>query len=343
MQRFALKALAASVLAASSVAVANAAEYTLRYAHFWPSNSSVHTDVFEAWAESVEKASDGRIAVELYPAQTLAKADGSYQATVNGVADIVSVVQGYTAGRFPLSQLAELPDMGASAMQTGCILQTLYDEGHLDREYQDTRPLYFFATAPGVIHMREKRVLKPSDLDGVRMRNPSVIAGEVLREAGARNVSMPAPEAYESLQRGVIEGTVMPFEGALVFRLNELTDFHLEVPIYSTAFVTAMNSRTYDRLPDDLKKVIDDHSGLEWQKKAAVVFDALDAKGRQDALDDGQEIVTIDNAMDDPDWGPLLKKVTDEYLDDLESKGMPARKVYEAALAARANCPVDAS
>ncbi len=343
MQRFALKALAASVLAATSFGVANAAEYTLRYAHFWPSNSTAHTDVFEAWAKSVEEASDGRIAVELYPAQTLAKADGSYQATVNGVADIVSVVQGYTAGRFPLSQIAELPDMGASALQTGCILQTLFDEGHLDREYQDTRPLYFFATAPGVIHMAEKRVMKPSDLDGVRMRNPSAIAGEVLREAGARNVSMPAPESYESLQRGVIEGTVMPFEGALVFRLNELTDYHLEVPIYSTVFVTAMNSRTYDRLPDDLKQVIDDHSGLEWQKKAGIVFDDLDAKGRQDALDDGQEIVTIDNAMDDPDWGPLLTKVTDGYLSDLDSKGMPARDVYEAALAARGNCPIDAS
>ena len=340
MAHFTLKALTASVLAAASFGAAHAAEFTLRYAHFWPSNSTAHTEVFQKWAESVEKASDGRIKVEIYPAQTLAKADGSYQAMVNGVADIVTVVQGYTAGRFPLTQIAELPNIGRSALQTGCVLQSLHDQGLLKDEYKDSHVLYMFSTGPGALHTRDKAVAKPDDFRGLRMRSPSVVAGEVLQGVGARTVSMPAPEAYESMQRGVIDGTAFPWEGALVFRLLELSNNHVEVPLYSTVFVTAMNNRTYNRLPADLKKVIDDHSGPEWQKRAAAVFDGLDAKGRELAVKNGNTIVTIEEPMADPAWGPVLKKVTDDYLNSLKTKGMPADKVYEAAVAARAQCPL---
>lgn len=340
MQSFTLKALTASVLAAATFGVAQAAEHTLRYAHFWPSNSSAHTEVFQKWAESVEKASNGRIKVEIYPAQTLAKADGSYQAMVNGVADIVTVVQGYTAGRFPLTGIAELPNIGRSSLQTGCVLQSLYDQGLLNEEYKDSHPLYMFATGPGALHTRNKPVAKPDDFRGLRMRSPSTVAGEVLQGIGSRTVTMPAPEAYEALQRGVIDGTAFPWEGALVFRLLEQSNNHIEIPLYSTLFVTSMNSRSYDRLPDDLKKVIDDHSGPEWQRRAAAVFDGLDAKGRELAVKNGNTIVTVEEPMSDPAWSPILQKVTDDYLNSLKAKGLPADKVYEAAVAARAQCPL---
>lgn len=340
MQGFTLKALTASVLAAATFGVAQAAEHTLRYAHFWPSNSTAHTELFQKWAESVEQASDGRIKVEIYPAQTLAKADGSYQAMVNGVADIVSVVQGYTAGRFPLTQIFELPNIGRSALQTGCVVQAVYDQGLLNDEYKDSRPLYMFSTGPGVLHTRNKPVATPDDFRGLRLRNPSVVAGEVLQGIGARTVSMPAPEAYESMQRGVIDGTAFPWEGAMVFRLLELSNNHVEVPLYSTVFVTAMNNRSYERLPDDLKKVIDDHSGPEWQKRAAAIFDDLDNRGREMAVKNGNKITTIEDPMSDPNWGPVLQKVTDDYIKSLTAKGLPADKVYEAAVAARETCPL---
>src|SRR5690606_32401571 len=203
LKHAAIRSIAAAALAAATVGAVHAAEVTLRYTHFWPSNSRVHTEVFEAWAKSIEKASDGRIAIQVFPAQTLAKADGSYQATVNGVADIVSTAQGYTTGRFPLSQIAEFPDIGATALQTGCVLQSLYDEGLLDKEYADTRVLYMFTTGPGSLHTRTKPVRKPEDLKGMRIRNPAVIPGQILQHAGARTASMPAPETYESMQRGV--------------------------------------------------------------------------------------------------------------------------------------------
>lgn len=342
MKRFSVQALAGAVLALASAGAAQAADVTLRYTHFWPSASRVHTEVFETWAKSIEEASNGRIKVQVFPAQTLAKADGSYQATVNGVADIVSTAQGYTAGRFPLSQVVEFPGMGTTSLQSGCILQSIYDKGLLDKEYADTKVLYMFSTGPGVLHTRGKSIATPDALKGLRMRNPAAIAGQVLQKAGARNVSMPAPEAYESMQRGVIDGTAFPWEAMQVFRLNELATHHTDIPVYSTIFVTAMNKRTYDRLPDDLKKVIDDHSGAKWQQRAAAVFDALDVEGREAAQKAGHEIIKVENPMQDAAWGPVLKSVVDDYLGGLKKQNLPGDDVYKAALEAKTSCPATA-
>jgi len=241
-----------------------------------------------------------------------------------------------------LSQIAEFPGLSGSALQGGCILQGLYDKGLLDKEYQDTRVLYMFTTGPGTLHTRNKSVPNPDALKGLRMRNPSAIAGQVLQEAGARNVSMPAPEAYESMQRGVIDGTAFPWEAMQVFRLNELATHHTDVAIYSTAFVTAMNKNSYDRLPDDLKKVLDEHSGAEWQRKAAAVFDALDVEGREFAQKAGHEIIKVEDPMNDPEWKPVLQTVIDNYLADLKKQNNPGEDVYAAARELKAQCPLTA-
>src|SRR5690606_17780165 len=215
-------------------------------------------------------------------------------------------------------------------------------KGLLDKEYQDTRVLYMFTTGPGTLHTRNKSVPNPDALKGLRMRNPSAIAGQVLQEAGARNVSMPAPEAYESMQRGVIDGTAFPWEAMQVFRLNELATHHTDVAIYSTAFVTAMNKNAYDRLPDDLKKVLDEHSGAEWQRKAAAVFDALDVEGREFAQKAGHEIIKVEDPMNDPEWKPVLQTVIDNYLADLKKQNNPGDEVYATAQELKAQCPLTA-
>jgi len=125
-------------------AQAQTAEHTLRFAHFWPAVSGTHKMVFQVWADKVEKESDGRISVEMYPSSTLAKPPAQYDAVKNGIADITATVQGYTANRFPLTQIVELPGIVQNAAQGSCIVQSLYDEGLVSSEYKETRPLFLF-------------------------------------------------------------------------------------------------------------------------------------------------------------------------------------------------------
>lgn len=325
-------------IAGLTAASATQASTTLRMAHFWPGASGINNEIFEAWASSLEEASDGELKVEMFPSGTLAKPDSLYDAAANGIADVSATAQGYTAGRFPLSQIVELPGVATTATQGACVLQTLYEDGHLNEEYADTRPLFFFTTGPGGIHTIDTDVQVPADLEGLRIRRPTAVAGEMLNNMGATPVGMPAPDIYTSMQRGVIDGLSFPWEGLKGFRINELVEYHTEVPFYTLIFVATMNQRAYDRLSPEQQAVIDANSGMQWSENAGAVFDRLDAEGKQEAKEAGHTIREIAQPLENADWQQPLQKGIDSYLAELEERGLPGRDVYEAALVASESC-----
>lgn len=325
--------------AAMLTAGASQAATTLRMSHFWPGVSAINQEIFEDWAKSVEAASDGELRVQNFPSQTLSKADDTYDATVKGITDIGITAQGYTAGRFPLSQIVELPGVAESAPEGACIMQTLYDDGRFGDEYKDSHVLFMFTTGPGYIHTRETDVQTPADLQGLRIRRPTAVAGSMLEGMGARPVGMPAPDIYTSMQRGVLDGLSFPWEGMKVFRLNELARYHTQVPFYTLVFVATMNERTYDRLSPEQQAAIDANTGMLWAKNAGKVFAQLDADGKKEAEEAGHTIRVIDHPLDNPDWQTPLQQGIDSYLSELESRGLDqAREVYQAALEAKRNC-----
>ncbi|WFM71703.1 TRAP transporter substrate-binding protein [Halomonas sp. CKK8] len=331
--------LAASIAGLGAASAQSAT--TLRMAHFWPGASGVNQEIFEAWAATLEEESDGELRVEMFPSGTLAKPDSIYEAAANGIADIGATAQGYTAGRFPLSQIVELPGVATTATQGACVLQTLYDEGHLESEYEDTRPLFFFTTGPGGIHTIDTDVQVPSDLEGLRIRRPTAVAGEMLENMGASPVGMPAPDIYTAMQRGVIDGLSFPWEGLKGFRINELVEYHTEVPFYTLIFVATMNQRAYDNLSPEQQAVIDANAGMKWAGNAGEVFDRLDVEGKQEARDAGHTIREIEEPLSHQDWQKPLQDGIESYLTRLEERGLPGREVYEAALAASESCATE--
>ncbi|MDO6455193.1 TRAP transporter substrate-binding protein [Neptunomonas phycophila] len=337
MNKFSMFATATLLTVGSLTSSVFAADYNLKFAHFWPSSSGVHTG-FETWAESLEKASGGRISVEFYPAQTLAKAPKSYDAVKNRIADITATVQGYSANRFPLTQVVELPGIASSATQGSCVIQSLYDESLISKEYDDTHVLFLFTHGPGDIHTKDKAIETPADLAGLKVRRPTTVVAEMLEGLGAQPVGMPAPNTYPSLQRGVIDGVAMPWEAMKSFRLNELATFHTELGLYTLSFVVTMNKDIYNSMPDDLKAVVDTHSGMDWAQKQALVFDDLDTLGREEAVKAGHSIITLEGGVNNPAWKPVLETATNNYLGALEDKGMPARKVYDRAMELSKTC-----
>ena len=124
----------------------------------------------------------------------------------------------------------------------------------------------------------------------------------------------------------------------MAFRLNELAENHTEVGLYTLSFVVTMNKQVYNSLPDDLKMVIDNNSGLKWAQIAGTEFDNADVKGRAQAVKAGHNIVTIDGGVENPEWKPYLDKAKEAYLSEVEAKGKPARKVYERALIVAESC-----
>ena len=246
---------------------------TLRFSHFWPATSSISTEVFEPWAKQIEADSNGRLKVELYPSAGLAKADVTYESAAKGTIDIGSQAHGYTNGRFPLTQITELPGLSNSATQMGCMLQTLYEDGTLAGEYEDTHMLFMYGAGPGALHTTNKLIRTPEDMKGMRIRRPSAVAGDIIESAGASPVGLPANDMYTSLQRGVVDGLSFPWEAVTAFKIDEITKYHTNIPFYSSALMVTMNKDKYESLPDDLKKVLDKNSGMALANKVGEVFD----------------------------------------------------------------------
>lgn len=311
---------------------------TLRFSHFWPATAATHTEVFEPWAKKIEQESGGRIKVEIYPSATLSKPDATYNATAKGTVDIGSQVQGYTNGRFPLTQIAELPGLSSSATQMNCMLQTLYDDGVISSEYEDTHLLFMMGTGPGGMHTIDKAIRTPADLKGLRMRRPSAIAGDIIEAAGGTPVGLPVTDIYTSLQRGVLDGLSLPWDATGSFRLIELTNTHTNIPFYSSAIMVTMNKDKYESLPDDLKKVIDDNSGMQMAAMAGKVFDAEDAKYMAEAKAKGDTMIDIPDPLNDPKWKGPLEAGTEKYLNDVAALGIDPQSVYEKAKEASAAC-----
>lgn len=312
----------------------------LRFSHFWPATSSFSKEILEPWVEAIEKESNGRLKVELYPSATLSKPQVTYEAAVKGTVDIGSQAHGYTSGRFPLTQIAELPGLSSSATQMSCILQTLYENGTIASEYEDSHLLFMYGAGPGVLHTSDKLIKTPEDMKGMRIRRPSAVAGDILESMGASPVGLPANDIYTSLQRGVVDGLSFPWEAVKTFKIDEVTKYHTNIPFYSSGLMVTMNNDTYNGLPADLQKVIDDNSGMALAKKVGEVFDKHDKTVLQEARDKGDEFVEIPDPLNDAAWKGPLEKGTQKYLNDVKALGLDSAGVYEKAKAASTACEV---
>lgn len=300
----------------------------LRLAHFALATSWQNEIMFEGWSRQVEDSANNNLSIRVFPAQTLGSAVEGYDNARRGLADIIWTVQGYTANRFPLSQIVELPGLFETAEVGSCAFQKLYDSGALDAEYEDTHVLYVHVHGPGHLHTGRTPVTQLSDIQGLQIRQPTAVIGNLLRELGAEPIGMPAPALYESMQRGVIDGFLLPWEAVVSFRMTELANHHTELGLYSLAFVKTMNRNSYARLSPEQRNAIDTHSGMAGALMAGRGYDRSDLSGRSQALASG----TLHqlSAEERLQWEAAAHRAAERYLDELEQRGLPAREVYRA-------------
>lgn len=288
-RRVVLGALTAAVLACPFGA-AEAAEVTLRVHHFLPPVANTQTKVLEPWKKEIELASNGRIAIEIFPAMQLGgKPPQLIDQARDGVADIVWTLPSYTPGRFPTAAVFELPFMVSTAAGTTMAVQEFYEK-HMRDEFADVHPLMFHVHARGVIHTK-KPVEKIDDLAGLKVRAPSRSIGQALEKMGATPVFMPVPALPEALSKGVVDGAVIPWEITIPLKISELVDNHAVTPgprgLYTSVFVLAMNKAKYEGMPADLRKILDEHTGMRMAEWVGKVWDEIEAPGLAKAKQSG--------------------------------------------------------
>lgn len=331
--------VAAVAMIAFGAPTARAQDVTLRVHHFLPPPSVAHSELLEPWANRVMEESGGRIAVEIYPAMQLGGAPPSlYDQVRDGVVDVVWTLPGYTPGRFPLTEVFELPFMAGSAEATSQAAQAFYEE-YLTDEFADVQVLMLHTHAPGVFHMRDEPFDGLDDIEGLSIRAPTRVINDALEALGAVPVGMPVPQVPEALSRGVVDGTVIPWEVARPLRVQELVCCHTEIDadrgFYTSVFLLAMNKDVYDGLPADLRAVIDNNSGMALAQMAGRIWDEAEAPGRQAAVDAGNQFVTLSDEVV-ADMGGRTEGVTEAWVANTDAAGHDG-----TALLARARELVD--
>ncbi|MBN9888185.1 TRAP transporter substrate-binding protein [Pelagibaca abyssi] len=340
-RRMALATMGAALATPAYLTKAHAAEVTLRLHHFLPPVAPMQTRFFEVWGKEISDASDGAIEIQIFPAMQLGgKPPQLADQARQGIADISWSLPVYTPDRFPLAETFALPFMVTNAEKTSVAMQALMDEFGTD-EYRGLKPLAFHTHDGGKLHTRGKQINTAADITGLKLRAPNQATGEMLAGLGAETVFFPVTEMVVGLSNGVIDGCCLPYEVVPAFKLQELTSITNEPAagsrgLYANTFALVMNERRYEGLSDDLRKVIDDHSGPELSRRIGAQFDEFEAFGKSVVEKQGNEIHTIP-AEEIAKWRETAQPIYDAWIAKLNDAGHDG-----AAVVARANELLDA-
>jgi TRAP-type C4-dicarboxylate transport system substrate-binding protein len=315
---------------------AAAAEVTLKLHHFLPAISNPHSKFLTPWARKIESRSGGRIKIDIFPSMQLGGTPPQlFDQAKDGVADIVWTLPGNTPGRFPSTEVFELPFVPSRKSLTNSKACMEYAETHLREETSEVKLLCFWAHDHGLIHAN-RRVKTMDDLKGLKLRFPTRLAGEALKALGAAAIGMPIPQVPESLAQKVIDGCVVPWEVVPAIKVHELLKYHTEVPgsptLYTATFFLAMNKAKYDGLPADLKEVIDVNSGMAAAEMAGTVWDEMGIPVLEMVKKRGNIVTTI-SEEEKKRWQQATSPVVDAWLKQMKDRQVDGSKLLDAARA----------
>ena len=333
-RRTALAAMGA-VAALAMTGTAMAQTVTLRLHQMLPAQATIPAKALVPWAQKVEAESGGKIKVQLFNAMQLGGTPPQlFDQARDGVVDLTWTVLGYTPGRCPKTEVFELPFMSSSAEASSKALQE-YVETYAADEFKDVKLIAVHTHGPGLFHTKTP-VTGLESLRGMKVRGGSRIISNMLTKLGATPVGMPVPAVTDALSKGTIDGTTIPWEVTPSLKVTELvrnhTTFAGKEGLYTQTFAFSMNKASYDKLPPDLKAVIDKNSGIETAAMFGRAMDEGDKVGRQIAERAKNNIVALDLA-ETQRWRRTASTVETDWINEVKGKGIDGAKLAAEARA----------
>jgi len=310
----------------SSSVFAQTKEIKLNYSNFFPAphkNSILATQ----WAQEIEKRTNGVVKITLFHGGTLTPADKCYDGVVKGLSDVGFSVLSYTLGRFPLTEVIDLP-MGYKSGTAATKLVNAYYNKFKPKELDDVKVMYLHAHGPGILHTNKKPIKTLEDLKGVKIRSTGTVA-RIASALGATPVAMPMPETYDALSKGIADGVMCPIEALEGWKLGEVVKYTTQNygSAYTIAFFVVMNKDKWNSLPPDVQKIIE-QVNQEWIEKQAKVWDEVDASGMEFTKKRGNEIIPL-SKEEDAKWAKAVQPLFDDYVKRMKEKNLPGEEAYK--------------
>jgi TRAP-type C4-dicarboxylate transport system substrate-binding protein len=318
-----------SVLLAGVAVPSRAQE--LRLSTFVPPVHVIYREILVPWAEDVAKATNGEVKVTLYPSLQLGgKPPELFRQVKDGVVDLVFTLPGYTSPAFPRTQMIELPGLKPDGIAATNMMWDLLDP-YLLPEYEGTKVIALWGAEDAGLMTRAGAIRSLDDLKGKRMRAPSAAQAKQLEVMGAVPIAMPITEVYQSLERGVVDGAMLPFSVIVDFRLGEVArGYTIAGPLFGrSSFLVAMNRKRYESLSPAARAAIDQLSGRQLSLKATEVYLKRSAQGVDSVRGKG-EVVQL-TAEEQKRIGAILRPIISDWIKESEAKGIPASEMLKRA------------
>jgi TRAP-type C4-dicarboxylate transport system substrate-binding protein len=238
-------------------------------------------------------------------------------------------VLSYTRGRFPLTEVIDLP-LGYKNGVAATKLVNLYYDKFKPKELDDTKVMYLHAHGPGILHTK-KPVAKFDELKGLKIRSTGTVA-KIVGALGATPVAMPMGETYDALQKGITEGVMAPVEALEGWKLGEVIKYTTQNfgSAYTIAFFVVMNKEKWNALPPDIQKTIE-KVNEEWIEKTGKNWDEIDKSGYDFAQKLGDKFIPL-SKEEDAKWAKAVYPLLDEYVTAMKGKGLPGDQALKFCL-----------
>jgi TRAP-type C4-dicarboxylate transport system substrate-binding protein len=301
---------------------------SLNYSNFFPAPHKISL-LAEQWCREVEKRTNGAVKIAYFPGGTLTPAAQTYDGVVKGIADIGFSCFAYTRGKFPLTEVIDLP-LGYKNGITPTRLVNAYYAKFKPKELDEVKVLFLHAHGPGLLHTK-KPVYKLEDVKGMKIRATG-LASKIVTALGGAPVGTTQPETYDALRTGVADGAMSPIEALQGFKWGEVVKYTtLDYAAgYSTGMFIVMNKAKWNSLSPDVQKVFDQVSA-EWIEKQGALWDQIEEEGREYILKRGNKIIPLP-AQENARWEAKVKPLLDDYVKTTKAKGLPGDEALKFCL-----------
>ena len=298
------------------------AQTSLTYSIFFPATHA-QAKAGETWAKEIEKRTGGKVKINIFAGGSLTPADQCFDGVVQGISDIGMSCFAYTRGRLPLLEALDLP-MGYPSGMVATLVANDFVKKMNPKELSDVKVLYLHAHGPGLLHT-QKPVSKMADIKGMKIRSTGLYA-KIVESLGGVSVAMPQGGTYEALQKGVVQGTLAPMETLKGWKQAQVVKYTTDCTNigYTTAMFVVMNKKKWEALPKDVQKVFDEVSN-EWIAVAGKAWDEADAEGYKYSAELGNKVIKL-SGKEQAKWAKAVKPVTENYIKNAESKGLPGKQ-----------------
>jgi TRAP-type C4-dicarboxylate transport system substrate-binding protein len=297
----------------------------LNYSVFFPAPHK-HSVLAKEWAEEINKRTNGKVQVTVFPGGTLTPADKCYDGVAKGISDVGMSVFAYTRGKFPMTEAIDLP----IGIKTGLAATRLINEYYKKfkpKELDEVKVMFLHAHGPGLLHSKTM-VNKLEDVKGLKIRCTG-LATKIVERLGGTPVAMPMGDTYDALSRGVVDASFAPQESLQTWKWGEIVKATVEMfgASYSTGMFVVMNKDKWNALPPDAQKIIE-QVNAEWIDKTGKGWDEIDKAGRDFTLGRGNKIIALSKDENER-WAKAVSPLLDEYVKNTKAKNLPGDQVLK--------------